>query len=231
MVTRKILSIIPARGGSKGIPKKNLVKINKKPLLFYTVNASLNSKLINKTIVSSDNEKILQYAKKLGTEIIKRPKKFASDTAQQESVINHVLKNLEKNEKYIPDIIVLLQNTSPLRTSKHIDESLKQFFSEECDSMLSVYNTHKLFWKIKNGKSISISYNPLKRPRRQEMKGEFVENGSIFITTLRAFQKSNCRISGKIGLYIMEEKDSIDIDNKFDLFLTSQILKKSNNMN
>lgn len=221
----KILSIIPARGGSKGIPKKNLIKINKKPMLFYTVYASLNSKLINRTIVSSDNDEIIQYANKLGAETIHRPKKFAGDTSQQESVINHVLKNLEKKEKYIPDIIVLLQNTSPLRTSKHIDESLKQFFSEKCDSILSVYKTHKLFWKIINQKATSLSYNPLLRPRRQQLKGEFVENGAIFITSLKAFQKSNCRISGKISLYIMDEKDSVDVDNKFDLFLVSQILK------
>lgn len=225
MNKQKILAIIPARGGSKGIPKKNLIKINNKPLLFYTVKASLNSKFINRTIVSSDNSDILDNAKFFGSEIVKRPKKLATDFSQQESVITHVLQVLKKQENYSPDIIILLQNTSPLRNSIHIDEAFNLFFSKKYDSLLSVYKTHKLFWTINHGKSISLTYDPKNRPRRQELKGEYVENGAIFITTKKAFEKTNSRISGRIGLYVMPENASIDIDEKFDIFLVSQIMK------
>ena len=115
-----ILSIIPARGGSKSIPLKNIVKIQNKPLLYYTVTASLNSKLITRTIVSTDNQKIAKVAELLGAEVIKRPKKLASDTSSVELTIQHTVDHLKKTEDYIPDIIILLQNTSPLRNSKHI---------------------------------------------------------------------------------------------------------------
>ena len=120
----RVLSIIPARGGSKGIPLKNLVMLNQKPLLYYTVTASLKSKIINKTVVSTDNKKISRVALKLGAEVICRPKKRAIDTTPLEPVIKHVLNYLNTHDSYNPEIIVILQNTSPLRTTKHIDESL-----------------------------------------------------------------------------------------------------------
>ena len=120
----EILSIIPARGDSKGIPLKNIVKINKKPLLYYTVSASLKSKLVTRTIVSTDHEKISKIAKSLGSEVIKRPKNLANDHIALEPSISQTLDHLKKTENYKPDIILILQNTSPLRNSKHIDEAL-----------------------------------------------------------------------------------------------------------
>ena len=117
----EILSIIPARGGSKGIPLKNIIKINKKPLLYYTINASLKSKLVTRTIVSTDHEKISKIAKSLGAEVIKRPKKLANDHIALEPSISQILDHLKKTENYKPDIILILQNTSPLRNSKHVD--------------------------------------------------------------------------------------------------------------
>ena len=109
----KVLSIIPARGGSKGIPLKNLVMLNRKPLLYYTVTASLKSKIINKTVVSTDNKKIGKIALKLGAEVIYRPTKLATDTTSLEPVIEHVLNYLNVHQGYNPEIIVILQNTSP----------------------------------------------------------------------------------------------------------------------
>ena len=124
----EILAIIPARGGSKGIPMKNLIKLNKKPLLEYSITSALNSKFITKTIVSTDNKKIANYSKKLNAEVIIRPKKFATNTSKIEPVIEHSINFLKKNSNFIPDLIVLLQNTSPFRTSKHIDNALKLYF-------------------------------------------------------------------------------------------------------
>ena len=120
----KILSVIPSRCGSKCIPLKNLVRLDGKPLLDYTVNASLESKLVNRTIVSTDDKNIAGQAKKLGAEVIIRPKKLSTDESLLEPVIQHVLDYLNTKKKYQPDIIVLLQNTSPLRSSEHIDGAL-----------------------------------------------------------------------------------------------------------
>tara|TARA_B100000749_G_C18434882_1_gene469606 strand:- start:194 stop:868 length:675 start_codon:yes stop_codon:yes gene_type:complete len=212
-----ILSIIPARGGSKSIPLKNIIKIKNKPLLHYTVTASLKSKFITRTIVSTDHNKIAKVAKSLGAEVIKRPKKFSADTSHVELAMQHVIDHLKKTEDYTPDIIVLLQNTSPLRNSKHIDESLKLMKKENFDSIISGFSIHTFLWK-KHNKSIKpVDYDPKNRPNRQQMNEQFFENGAIFATKYKNFKKSNCRISGKIGFYKMPLELSYNIDSLEDL--------------
>ena len=222
----KIVSIIPARGGSRGIPMKNLILLNKKPLLHYTVNASLNSSLINRTIVSTDDDKIANEARQIGAEVIKRPKKLSTSKITIEPTIKHILDFLKNREKYVPDVIVLLQNTSPLRTTKHIDSALGLFKKYKYDSVLSGFISHYLLWKIQGGIVLPINYNPLKRPNRQQMKNQFIENGAIYITKYLSFKKSNCRISGKIGFYEMAEEISIQIDSEYDLLYAEHMLKK-----
>ena len=110
-----ILSIIPARGGSKEIPKKNIISIGGKPLIAWTVEASIQSKYINRTIVSSDSAEILRISRKFGAETLKRPSYLSTDKSPSEPVISHTLTYLQKKERYQPDIIVFLQPTSPLR--------------------------------------------------------------------------------------------------------------------
>jgi len=221
----EILSIIPARGGSKEIPLKNLVKLNGKSLLDYTFRASQKSKYVTRTIISSDSQKILKHAKNLGSEVHIRPKKFSTDSAQIEPLLLDILKKLKNSEKYVPDVVVLLQNTSPLRTSKHVDEAIKLFLKGRYDSMLSCYNSHYFIWE-KLDKIIRPKNHKLtKRLNRQDMKTQFCENGAIYISKHSSFQKSKCRVSGKIGLYEMTESSSLQVDSKYDLFLIEQILK------
>jgi N-acylneuraminate cytidylyltransferase len=213
----EIIAIIPARGGSKGIPLKNLKLLNGKPLIDYSINESLKSKFITRTLVSSDHPKILNRAEKLGAEIIKRPKNLATDSSQLEPVIEHCLNHFKLKENYVPDIIILLQNTSPLRNKKHIDDALSTFLNSKFDSMVSCYRSHYFLWTLKKNTLTPKNHNPKNRPNRQQMNDQFIENGAIYITKYNAFKKSNCRISGKIGLYEMPKELSIDIDNKLDL--------------
>jgi len=190
----EILSIIPARGGSKGIPLKNLKLLNGQPLLDYSVNQSLKSNLITRTIVSSDHPKILKRAKKLGAEIIQRPKYLATDSSHLEPVIEHCLNYIKLKENYVPDVIILLQNTSPLRTKKHIDDALSHFLRSKLDSMLSCYSSHYFLWTQKNNKLFPVHHDPKNRPNRQQMNDQFTENGSIYITKYNAFKKSHSSI-------------------------------------
>jgi CMP-N,N'-diacetyllegionaminic acid synthase len=228
--TLKILSIIPARGGSKGIPMKNIKKIANKPLIAYTIDASLNSKVVDKTIVSTDNEKIANIAKKYGAEIITRPKKLSTDKMALEPVVEHVLEELNKFQNYEPDLILILQNTSPLRNSKHVREAIQLFLEKKYDSMLSGFSLHTFLWKKKKDSFFSpVSYNPKNRPNRQDMNKQFFENGAIFISTYDAFKKSKCRISGKIGFYEMSLESSYNIDTKKDLEYVKKLIKKEKN--
>ena len=221
----EIMAIIPARGGSKGIPLKNLKLLDGKPLIDYSINSSIKSKFITRTIVSSDHPKILKRSEKLGAEILKRPKNLATDSSQLEPVMEHCLNHFKLKENYVPDIVVLLQNTSPLRTKKHIDDALSIFLNSKFDSMMSCYNSHYFLWTLKKNKLIPKNHNPKNRPNRQKMNNQFVENGAIYITKYKSFKKSHCRISGKIGLFEMEQKVSIDIDTKYDLLQASKLLK------
>jgi N-acylneuraminate cytidylyltransferase len=224
----KVLSIIPARGGSKGIKLKNLVILNHKPLLYYTIMASLNSKLINKTVVSTDNSQIAKTALKFGAEVISRPKRLATDTTPLEPVIEHVLTSLQDNQKYIPDVIVILQNTSPLRTAKHIDESLTLMKKGNYDSILSGFSIHTFLWKQSKNTIVPMDYNPKKRPNRQNMNEQLFENGAIFATKIKNFIESKCRISGKIGFYTMSLENSYNVDSQNDLKLIRTFLKNKN---
>ena len=175
----KILSIIPARGGSKGIPLKNLALIDGLTLLEYSINSSHDSKLINKTVVSTDNNLIAKEAKRLNAEVITRPKKISNDSAKLEPTIKHTLDYLKKQKSYVPDLIVLLQNTSPLRTGKHIDEAIKILQKGKYDSVFSGYFTKSLFWEKTRSSIFPKNYDPENRPRRQNMKNQIIENGAI----------------------------------------------------
>jgi N-acylneuraminate cytidylyltransferase len=223
----KIVSIIPARGGSKGIHLKNLTPVNGKPLLYYTIKASINSKLIDKTVVSTDHNKIATYAQKLGAKVITRPKKLASDKARLEPVLMHALNYLQKNENYIPDLFVTLQNTSPLRTVNHVNEAIKLFKKRKLDSLFSACKFHSFLWKIQKNKIIKpINYNPKKRPNRQEMKTQVHENGAIYVQKYQIFKKTGNRLAGKVWFYEMPEELSFEIDSPHDKFIVEQIMKK-----
>ena len=137
---KEIISIIPARGGSKGIPKKNIINFLGKPLIYWTIKSSLECKFINRTIVSSDNDEIIKISKKYGAEVIfKRPKKLSLDNSKSLDAIKHCVEFLKKKEKYSPYAVVTLQPTSPFRNSKHLDQAIKKFLKfKNADSLVSV---------------------------------------------------------------------------------------------
>ena len=148
----KIYSIILARGGSKGIKNKNLVSINSKPLIFWTISQCLNSKKIDEVWVSSDDNKILSISKKIGANILKRPKKFSNDKATSESAWIHAINNI-KSINYKKDIIVAPQVTSPLRKINDFDKAINEFKNNKLDSLFSGFFFETFFsWKYKNKK-------------------------------------------------------------------------------
>jgi N-acylneuraminate cytidylyltransferase len=220
---KKIHAIILARGGSKGIKKKNLLTINNKPLIYWSIKDSLRSKIISQTWISSDDSKILKVAKKFGAKIIKRPKKLSSDKASSDSAWEHAIKYI--SEKNRIDFVVGIQPTSPLRSGNDFDNALKKFFSNKYDSLFSASNFETFFsWNIKN-KKIKPNYNLNKRPRRQQLKKSILENGSFYIFDAKLFLKFKNRLFGKIGFYLMEKYKSFQIDTLEDAYLVNAIFK------
>jgi len=225
----KILSIIPARGNSKSIKKKNIALLNGKPLISYTINASLNSKFVTKTIVSTDNSDIAKISKEYGAEIVKRPQNLADSKTTLEPVVEHTLNFLKKTKNYVPDYIAILAPTSPLRTSNDIDSAFDLLFLKKFDSVISGFNLHTFTWKVNDDESISpVNYDPTNRPNRQEIDQHVFENGSMFITKTKLFNNTKCRISGKIGFYQMPLESSFNIDVPKDLSNAETFLKNQN---
>ena len=220
---KKIHAIILARGGSKGINKKNLFLINKKPLIYWSIKKCLKSKRISKTWVSSDDKLILNAAKKFGAEIIQRPKKLSSDQSSSESAWEHAIKYIKKNNEI--DIAVGVQPTSPIRSNNEFDNALKKFFQKKYDSMFSASDFETFFsWNIES-KKIKPNYNLNKRPRRQELDRSILENGSFYIFDAKLFIKFKNRLFGKIGFYLMEKYKGIQIDTLEDAYLVNAIFR------
>ena len=222
-MNKKILAIIPARGGSKRLPRKNILDLCGKPLIAWTIEASLKSKFITKTIVTSDDEEILRISKEFGAETIKRPKELASDTSTTFDTIKHVIQNI-KNYDYI----VLLQPTSPLRTSNHIDESINLLEVKNADAIISVCQMeHNPLWSNTLNKDQNMK-NFLKdeviNKRSQDLETYYRLNGAIYICdTKKLLENNSFFLNENIYAYLMDKNKSIDIDEDID-FITAEVL-------
>ncbi len=230
----EILSIIPARGGSKGIKRKNIKPILNKPLVAYTIEASLNSKYITKTIVSSEDEEIIEISKKYGADTLKRPIELAQDETKTAPVMLNVIENLEKQE-YKPDYVVLLQPTCPLRDEKYIDNAFEFYFKatkEGYDSCFGAYDigyTHAK-WRILHDRKLQALYDFRTRPRRQDINEHYkmlAENGAIYILPCDILKETKDFIGHNPIAYITPK--IIDIDTEDDFIKVENILKAKEN--
>ncbi len=204
--------IIPARGNSKGIKKKNLLNFCSKPLLYWSIIQAKKSKFKNHIYISSESDEIKKLCNKMKVKFIKRPKKLCSDTSSSESALIHALKVIGGKVKNI----IFLQATSPLRKPKDIDMAFNLFKKTKSDSLMSAHKAEDFFdvWKLKNKKYIPMTIDYKNRKPRQLFKEKhFLANGSIFIFKKNILKKFNNRLGGKIMLYDMEEWQSFQLDN------------------
>lgn len=224
----KIISTIPARGGSKGILRKNLIELDGKPLISYTINEALKSKKINEVIVSTDDYEIAEISKDLGASVIIRPKELAEDDTPIINVIFQVMEQLK--EKYDPStIIVLLQPTSPLRTTEDIDNAIDLLLKKNCDSVISVYEaSHPPYWdlKLEEGYLKPLFDRDLFEKRRQDLYKVYRPNGAIFVQTLENLYKNQSFLGEYSIPYIMPIERSLDIDDEIDFLLAEVLVKK-----
>jgi CMP-N,N'-diacetyllegionaminic acid synthase len=227
-----ILAIIPARGGSKEIPRKNIKIFGGKPLISYSIESAMKSKCITRIIVSTEDLEIRKISMKYGAETITRPPNLAGDDSATIDVILHSLNFLKENENYVPDIVVLLQPTSPLRLAEDIDDSIERFINNDCDSVISVCKLDTSpYWSLK------IVKNYLKpafgekylESKRQDLPNLYVLNGSIFISTPKILKKFNSFQNEKTIAYLMPPERSVDIDTELDFIVAEFLMKKSNN--
>lgn len=220
----KILAIIPARGGSKGIPKKNIRLLAGKPLIAYSIEAALKSKYINKVIVSTEDEEIAKISKRYGAEVIKRPGELAGDDIPLDPVIYHALNYTEKREGVTYNFVITLQPTSPLLSAKTVNEAVEEILKGDYDTIISVTDETHLYWTKINGKYIPLYKE---RKNRQYLPVVYKETGGFMISK-RDVITENSRIGNKIYLFETPKKESIDIDSFQDWWVAENLLKKLN---
>ncbi len=222
-----IIAIIPARSGSKGIPNKNIIEVGGKNLITWTIEQSLESEYIDYTFVSTDNERIAEISKKGGAEIIKRPSNISEDNSMTEDAIIHGLDIIKSEHGLEPDLVVLLQVTSPLRTPFDIDNSITKYFDNGYDSLFSVTKIADLtLWEKPNNEWRSVNSDYKKRQRRQDREDQFIENGSIYMAKPGFLIENHNIICGSIGVYEMEFWQTWEIDTIAEVDLVEFYLNK-----
>ena len=231
MLTKKCLVIIPARKGSKRVPNKNRKLFSGKPLISWTVNAAKESRLCNEIYVSTDDKIIVEITKDLGLSVESlRPKELSLDASKTIDVVKYVLKEYESKGTCF-EYIILLQVTSPLRTSEHLDEAIQMFLDKEAKSVTSVCEMeHSPLWSNTLDKDLSMDgflSDEVKNSRSQDLPSYYRLNGAIYIVRTDTLLSENSFIAkNQSYAYVMDNEDSVDIDTPLDFDIAQMIMNK-----
>ena len=227
------LVVIPARGGSKGIPRKNLLTVGGKPLIAWTIAQALEAQEGGAEVivaVSTEDAEIAEVAAAHGARVIERPAELATDTAPTEPTVLHAMDVVEAEGTGL-DAVVLLQATSPVRRPHTIRRALAQFRASGADSLVGVVGESPFFWRLPSapGESAQAAYDVTARPRRQELRPEqlhYFENGSLYVTAPSIYRDHGNRIGGRVGLFVLDEVEGVDIDTLADVAAAESMLAR-----
>jgi len=218
----KVLAVIPARGGSKGIPRKNVRLLAGKPLIAHIISAAKASHQISEFVVTTEDEEIAQVARTYGAHVLNRPPELADDTIPLDPVIHHAVTYLERKEDKRYDYVITLQPTSPLLSSETIDTAMKQLIESGADTLIAVTDETHLYWVKKEGQYRMLQE---KRVNRQLLDPMFKETGAI-LATKREFVTADSRFGETIQLFEMPREESIDIDTYRDWWIAEKLLNQ-----
>lgn len=227
------LVVIPARGGSKGIPRKNLLEVGGKPLIAWTIAQALEARADEPDLVvavSTEDSEIAEVAAVHGARVIERPAELATDTAPTEPTVLHAMDVVEGEGTEL-SAVLLLQATSPVRQRDTIARALAQFRADGVDSLVGVVPESPFFWRLPESRELSAraAYDVDARPRRQELRPEqmhYFENGSLYVTAPRIYRERGNRIGGKVGLFVLDEVEGVDIDTLADVAAAESMLTR-----
>lgn len=226
----EVLAIIPARGGSKGLPGKNIKPLNGKPLIAYTIAEAFSSKKVNRIVVSTDDASIAEVSKKYGAEVpFLRPQALSNDKSPTVDAVIYTLDRLAESESYIPDLVCLLQCTAPLKTSEHIDGAINKLIASGMDGIVSICETeaHPFWMQVFNGDKLQ-NFIPQKEKitRRQDLPVVYRLNGAFWIVKTQNLMKEKSLIVSNQTGYVMKSEDSVDIDNELDFKIAELLIKE-----
>ncbi|MCB7128041.1 MAG: acylneuraminate cytidylyltransferase family protein [Candidatus Brocadiales bacterium] len=220
--THSFLAVIPARGGSKSIPKKNIIPLAEKPLIYYTIEEAKKSKYIDRIIVSTDDQKIAEISKGFGAEVIMRPSEFGTDTARTELAVIHVVETLKNTEGYEADIVVTLEPTSPLRTHQLIDRCIEKLMTADADSVIAVVETSSLVGRVIDGRFEYLIKNQPRR--RQDREPLYKESSAVYVTKTETLLGMQSVLGQKLYAVIADRGEAIDINTPLDFVIAEAVL-------
>jgi CMP-N-acetylneuraminic acid synthetase len=226
----KVLAVIPARGDSKGIPRKNLYPLNGKPLIAYTIEAALKSKLLTRSIISTDSEEIAEVAEKFGGDVpFIRPNVLANDTASSIDVVKHAVKELEKADGVRYNYAVLLQPTTPLRLSEDIDKVVQKLISTQCDTVITMVDVGAFhparMYRIENDRLVGIMEESIAMRRRQDLPPIYIRSGDVYACKRDIIFNRNSMLGNDCRPLVISPNRAINIDTLRDIVLAEYLLK------
>ena len=226
----KVLAVIPARGDSKGIPRKNLYPLNGKPLIAYTIEAALKSKLLTRSIISTDSEEIAEVAEKFGGDVpFIRPNVLASDTASSIDVVKHAMKELEKADGVRYNYAVLLQPTTPLRLSEDIDKVVQKLISTQCDTVITMVDVGAFhparMYRIENDRLVGIMEESIAMRRRQDLPPIYIRSGDVYACKRDIIFNRNSMLGNDCRPLVISPNRAINIDTLRDIVLAEYLLR------
>jgi YrbI family 3-deoxy-D-manno-octulosonate 8-phosphate phosphatase len=220
------LAVIPARGGSKGVPRKNLRLLGGKPLIAHTIEQARAASAVDQVVVSTDDDEIADVARRFGAAVIRRPADISGDTASSEAALLHALEVWRREGNPDPDLLVFLQCTSPLTRAADIDGTIRVLVEQNAACSLAVAPFYHFLWRFADDRTaVAINHAAEHRPRRQDADSQFVETGAVYVMRREGFEAARHRFFGKIALYVMPEERHLEIDTPRDLELAEAALR------
>lgn len=219
------MSVIPVRGGSKGIPRKNVLPVGGKPLVVWTIQQALAVHGLD-VVVSTEDDEIADVARAAGAVVVQRPVDLARDETPTEPVVLDAIEQWTRQSAQRPEAVMLLQATSPVRLDGTLARAIAQFRDTGVDSLVGVVPCPPFLWGTTNGETVPY-WDFTRRARRQDMTEEqlrYRETGSLYITRTEIYERANNRLGGRIGLFVMDDVEGVDIDTMQDLGMAEATL-------
>jgi CMP-N-acetylneuraminic acid synthetase len=225
---QEVLAVIPARGGSMGVPKKNICMVAGRPLITYAIDAARQSQRITRIVVSTDCPDIAAVSRASGADIVLRPDAISGDTASSEDAVTHVLRHLQDEQGYYPAIVAFMQCTVPVTTAIHLDKAIDTLEQEKLDSCFSAIPFTKFIWKRDvSGHAVGVNHDHTQqRLLRQQLPEQVLETGGFYIMRTDSYLAAHNRFCGKTGYIILNNVEMIDIDTMQDIHYAEHILTR-----
>jgi CMP-N,N'-diacetyllegionaminic acid synthase len=219
----RVLGVVPARGGSKGLPRKNLLLLAGEPLLVHTLRSARQARTLDHIVVSTDDDELAAVARAAGVEVVERPAELATDDASTEDALIHVLETLEARGESTPEFVVTLEPTSPLRTGRLIDECVETAIAVGADALITVAETRELYGRVEGGRFAYLM--PGQPRRRQEREPLYRESSTVYVTRTSHLRSTRSVLADTLYVVVASEEEAIDVNSARDLLVAEAALR------